>query len=183
MNDKEIISLFFKRDEKAIDALSEKYGRMMRKISYNILHDDRDADECVNDALLGVWNRIPPENPDPLVTFVCRIVKNVSVARYRYNTAEKRNSTYDVCIDELAECLPAKGGISCEADELTSLIEKFLDSQTRTNRIIFMKRYWYDEPIKVISQETGIKESSVNVRLFRLRKKLRAFIEKEGMTI
>lgn len=103
--DEYIIELFFARSEDAISSLDEKYGRTCRSISFNIVGDLDDADECVNDAYLGAWNAIPPARPNPLLTFVAKIVRNVSISRYRRNSAAKRSSSCTVALEELENCL------------------------------------------------------------------------------
>ena len=108
MDDEKIIELFFVRSEQAIKELDRKYGRKCHAVSYNILNNHQDAEECVNDAYLGAWNAIPPAKPDPLLAFVCKIVRNVSLKRYERNTAAKRNSRYDVSIEELGDCFYGK---------------------------------------------------------------------------
>ncbi|MBQ3866058.1 MAG: sigma-70 family RNA polymerase sigma factor, partial [Clostridia bacterium] len=92
MDDEKIIELFFARSEEALDALAQKYGRLLRGVAGNVLADPRDTEECLNDAYLALWNKIPPEKPDPLSAYVCRVVRNLAVKRYHRNTAEKRNS-------------------------------------------------------------------------------------------
>ena len=92
MDDERIIELFFARSENAIRKLDDKYGHLFQSVSYNILNNRLDAEECVNDAYLGTWNAIPPAKPNPLYAFVCKIVRNISLKRYDHNTAAKRNS-------------------------------------------------------------------------------------------
>jgi DNA-directed RNA polymerase specialized sigma24 family protein len=112
--DSEIIDLFNERSEKAIMELSKKYGSVCRKVARNILNNDLDAEECVNDSFLGAWNTIPPQKPNPLLTYICRIVRNLSVKKYHANTALKRNSFYDAALDELGECLAAAANVETE---------------------------------------------------------------------
>ena len=109
MDDKKIIELFYERSEQAITELSKKYGLLCEKIADNILNNHLDAEECVNDAYLAVWNTIPPQNPDSLVSYVCRIVRNQAIKKYHENTALKRNSIYDTSLDELEEDTAALG--------------------------------------------------------------------------
>ncbi|NLE14203.1 MAG: hypothetical protein GX628_11070 [Clostridiales bacterium] len=104
MDDSKIIELFFERSEQAIIELSKKYGSICDRVAYNILNNRSDAEECVNDAYLAVWNAIPPQRPDPLLSYVCRIVRNLALKKYHANTALKRNSMYDVCLDEIVDC-------------------------------------------------------------------------------
>ena len=102
MEDERIIALLFQRSEEALRCLADKYGRVCHSMSYRILGDRRDAEECVNDAYLGVWNSVPPQRPDPLAAYLCRIVRNLSIKRYHANRAAKRHSGYDLALEELA---------------------------------------------------------------------------------
>ena len=106
IDDRKIIALFFERNEQAIKELSEKYGAVFTKVAYNILNNRQDAEECINEAYLAAWNTIPPHNPNPLLSYVCRIVRNLAIKKYRANTAAKRNSIYDAALDELENCFP-----------------------------------------------------------------------------
>ena len=112
IDDRKIIALFFERNEQAIKELSEKYGAVFTKVAYNILNNRQDAEECINEAYLAAWNTIPPHNPNPLLSYVCRIVRNLAIKKYHANTAAKRNSIYDAALDELENCFPSYGWIS-----------------------------------------------------------------------
>ena len=107
MNDSEIIDLFYMRSERAIMELAAKYGNVCNKVAKNILNNILDAEECVNDAYLGAWNTIPPQNPNPLLTYICRIVRNLSIKKYHANTSVKRNSFYDAALDFRKGAYPA----------------------------------------------------------------------------
>lgn len=185
MEDTQIIQLFFQRSEQGIHALDKKYGRIFRSLSYNILHSDPDAEECVNDAYLGTWNSIPPARPNPLLAFVCKIVRNLSLKRHAYNTAAKRNSAYDVALSELEDCLAAPGSIEAELEskELTQMIQQFLDSLSAENRVIFMRRYWFSDPYSAIAKQVGLSEKNVSVRLSRMRSQLRVFLSERGVLV
>ena len=178
MNDDRIIELFFERSEQAIKELDDKYGRVCYSVSYNILNNRTDAEECVNDAYFGTWNAIPPEKPNPLVTFVCKIVRNISLKRYEYNTAIKRNSVYDVAMEELENCLSSATTVEEEIAEreLTKIIESFLDSLSKENRVIFLRRYWFSDTYSDIAKQVGLTEKNVSVRLTRIRKELRKYL-------
>lgn len=178
MNDERIIELFFERSEEAISELDKKYGRACHAVSYNILNDIRDAEECVNDAYLGTWNAIPPARPNPLITFVLKIVRNISLKRYEQNTALKRNSRYDASMEELEDCLFSSSNVEEEITkrELTGIIESFLDSLSKENLVIFLRRYWFSDTYEEIAKTVGLTEKNVSVRLTRLRKELRKYL-------
>ena len=185
MNDEQIIGLFFERSEQAITELDKKYGRVCHSVSYNILSNRQDAEECVNDAYLGVWNAIPPAKPNPLLAFVCKIVRNISLKRYEQNTAVKRNSKYDVAMEELEECLASSATIEEEIAEreLTKMIESFLDSLSKENRVIFLRRYWFSDTYADIAKQVGLTEKNVSVRLTRIRKELRKHLSEREILI
>ena len=185
MNDEKIIELFFERSEQAIKELDEKYGQTCHKISYNILSNHQDAEECVNDAYLAAWNAIPPEKPNPLLAFVCKIVRNISLKRYEQNTAAKRNSRYDVAMEELEDCLASATTVDKEIAEreLTEIIEAFLDSLSKENRVIFLRRYWFFDNYSDIAKQVGLTKTNVSVRLTRIRKELRKYLLERGVLL
>ena len=178
MDDEKIIELFFNRSEQAIEEVDKKYGKTCHNISYNILHNKLDAEECVNDAYLGAWNAIPPARPNPLLTYLCKIVRNLSLKRYEFNTAIKRNSTYDVAMEELESCLSSPETVESEIalKELTHIIENFLDSLSTENRVIFLRRYWFSDTYSDIAARVGMTEKNVSVRLTCIREKLRNYL-------
>ena len=182
MNDERIIELFLERSEQAIKELDSKYGKVFHSLSFRILSNHQDAEECVNDSYLGTWNAIPPTNPNPLLAFVCKIVRNISLKRYEQNTAIKRNNYYDVAMEELQDCLVSSITIDEEIAEieLIEIIESFLDSLSKENRVIFLRRYWFSDTYAEIAKQVGLTEKNVSVRLTRLRKDLRNYlIERE----
>lgn len=182
MQDERIIGLFFERSEEAITALEQKYGRLCRQISQNILGDDETVEECINDCWLGVWNAIPPQRPRHLGSFVCTVVRNLSLKRRRADRAKKRDRQYDTAFEELQDCL--QGGASAEAQleqkELVRTMESFLDRLSRENRLIFLRRYWFLDSYEAIASLTGLSVKTVSVRLTRLREKLRKYLREEG---
>lgn len=184
-DDAEILRLLFARSENALSLLTQKYGAISRRIASNILKDGRDAEECVQDAYLAVWNAVPPARPDPLLAYVCRIVRNLAIKRYHANAARKRNSFYDAALDELSGCLAANEGTEDAAGvhALTQSIERFLDDLPQQERILFVHRYWYGDSVQAAAKRLGITANNASVRLSRLRGKLRAQLGKEGYTI
>lgn len=185
MDDEKIIELFFNRSEQAIEEVDKKYGKTCHNISYNILHNKLDAEECVNDAYLGAWNAIPPARPNPLLTYLCKIVRNLSLKRYEFNTAIKRNSTYDVAMEELESCLSSPETVESEIalKELTHIIENFLDSLSTENRVIFLRRYWFSDTYSDIAARVGMTEKNVSVRLARIRQKLRNYLTEREVLV
>ena len=185
MDDSKIIDLFFERSEQAVAELSEKYGALCRKVALNILGNDQDAEECLNDAYLGVWNTIPPQRPDRLLSYVCRIVRNQAVKRYHFNTAAKRNSAYDVALDELEDCFSSQLTVEKEFDaiETSRALNSFLAGLSRDNRMLFVMRYWQSVPVEELAARYKTSSHNVSVRLSRIRKKLKEYLIKEGVSL
>jgi len=185
MEDNKIIDLFFQRSESAIAQLAEKYGKLCLKIAQNILNNTSDAEECLNDTYLGVWNSIPPNHPESLSAYVCKIARNLSLKRYSYNTASKRNSNYEVALDELEDCIASLKTVEDEVAEhtLTKDIEQFLDTLNETDRVIFMRRYYFSDSYADIAKQTGLTEKNVSVRLTRLRSKMRDYLTERDYEI
>ena len=183
MRDHEIIALFFERSERAITELGGKYGTAIKSVASNILKDVQDVEETVNDTYLTVWNRIPPTTPKHLGAYVCRIAKNLSLKRFHTNTAQKRNTYYDVALDELEETIPALSSVESiyDAKELTGYLNQFLKDLRKEDRYLFMRRYWFGDKISNIAENLNITPHKASVRLFRLRQKLQEYLKKEGM--
>jgi len=185
MTDTEIIDLFFERSEQAIIEISKKHGSPVRQVAYNILQNEQDAEECVNDTWLALWDSIPPQIPDRLRTFACRIARNLATKRYHSNTALKRNSHYDLTLDELAGCIPDSGGPedAYSAKELSIILSRFLDTLSYKDRFIFMRRFWYLDSPENIARMTNMSYGAVSVRLHRVKTKLKKLLLKEGVPV
>lgn len=185
LDDRKIIELFFERSEQAIVELSNKYGSVCTKVAFNILNNKQDTEECVNDAYLGTWNTVPPQNPNPLLSYVCRIVRNLAIKRYHANTAAKRNSIYDVALDELENCFPSVASVEYEfsAMETARMIDAFLETLDQKNRIMFVRRYWHSDSIDDLTKLFYTSNHNISVRLSRTREKLKKYLIKEGVTL
>ena len=183
MDDSKITELFFNRDEDAVKKLDEKYGALFKKVASNILRDSRDAEECVNDAYLGVWCTIPPNKPENLAAYVIRIVRNTAAKRYHSNCAKKRNSFYDTALDELCDCFACADDVerTLETREAIRLVNKFLEKADRQSRILFVKRYYYAEAVSDIARELGYDAHYVSVKLSRIRSKLKTYLIEKGV--
>lgn len=182
IDDEKIIELFFNRSEQAIQELDIKYGKVFHKLSYNIVNSRQDAEECVNDAYLGAWNAIPPARPNPLLSYLCKIVRNLSLKNYYRKEAEKRSSRYTIAMEELEASIADPNTVETEmaAKELARIIEGFLDTLTAENRVIFMRRYWFSDSYKDIAEFVGLSEKNISVRLTRIREKMKQYlIERE----
>ena len=183
LEDSKIIELFFDRSEEAITELSKKYGQVCKSVAENILNNQLDSEECVNDAFLAVWNTIPPQKPEHLPSYVCRIVRNLAIKKYHANTAQKRNSIYDVAIDEIKECFPSSALVEdeIESSDTAKAIDCFLESMDKQSRILFVRRYYYSDSIEELSELFRTSKHNISVRLSRIRKNLKKYLIKEGV--
>lgn len=177
MEDHELLTLLWQRAQSAIPALADRFGKQLYRTAMNLLNNPRDAEECVNDTYMALWNAIPPKRPEPLSPYVYRIGRNIALNRLRDNTAQKR-SGYELSLDELAGCMPAP----CTEDgrALGRSIDAWLDTLNKDNRVMFLRRYWFGDNIKDIAAAFHMTENAVSVRLSRLRNSLKAHLIKEG---
>ncbi|MCM1179742.1 MAG: RNA polymerase sigma factor [Clostridium sp.] len=185
LDDKEIIRLFYERSEQAIVALEKKYANIFFSVSFNILKNRQDAEETLNEVYLAAWDTIPPQNPKPLLTYLMRIVRNISIKRYHKNSAIKRNSYYDIALNELEDSFSCIESVEekYEVKELAETINTFLDIIDRKNKQIFVRRYYFADSIEEIAGKFSLSENNVSVRLYRIRKRLKKYLEKEGYRI
>ena len=182
IDDEKIIDLFFERSEQGIRELDNKYGTVCHNLSYNIVNNRQDAEECVNDAYLGAWNAIPPVRPNPLLSYIVKIVRNISLKIYRRKEAAKRNGHYTIALEEIEGYIADQKTVEdeIEARELARIIGEFLDTMTLENRVIFMRRYWFSDSYKDIAEFMGLSEKNISVRLTRIREKMKQYlIERE----
>lgn len=182
MDDKSIVDLYWQRSEKAVSETQHKYGRYFFSIAYNILANSEDAEESVNDTYMAAWNQLPPHRPSVLAAFLGKITRNISISRWRSRAAHKRGGGEIIlALEELSECI--ESGQNPEADylrkEASDLFNKFLDALPRDERNVFLRRYWYLDPIADIAKDFGFSQSKVKSMLHRTRAKLRIQLEKE----
>ena len=185
MDDMRIVELYRLRDEQAIVETDCKYGAYCRRISENILTAREDADECVNDTYHAVWTHIPPDAPASLRAYLGRIVRNLSLSRFRKNRAAKRYEGMELLLSELNDCIPAPGSPekALEGAELTEYLNAWLRSLNADDRALFLRRYWYGDAVKALAAATGCTASQMTQRMLALRRKLRGFLEKKGVSI
>lgn len=186
MDDNKIIDLLFERAETALNEVSHKYSRLYKGIIKEILSDECDVDECANDVLLAVWNSIPPNRPNSLSAYVCKIARRIGVDRLRYNTRQKRNSNYIVMLSELDDCLTDEAVIddNTERNEvIRSVLSDFVRALDPETQVLFIRRYVYLESVTSLAERFEMNENHISVKLYRARKKLKNVLEKEGIRV
>ncbi len=182
MEDHKIIALYWERSERAISETANKYSRYCHYIADRILNNDADAQEIVNDTYLKAWNSIPPQKPTSLKSYVGMIARQLAFDTYRAQKAEKRGGQMPLVLDELAECIPSGEDIG-ESVALRDILNAFLGTLPKKTQKVFVRRYWYASPTSEIATEYGMTENHVNVLLCHTRKKLKAFLSKEGFEV
>jgi RNA polymerase sigma-70 factor (ECF subfamily) len=182
MNDEEIVRLLFARDEAALAAVQKKYGKLCLSVAMNILADRQDAEECLNDTLLALWNLVPPEKPTQLSPYLVAIVRIRALKRLEYKTAECRNGI-PTPIEELSEVLPDASLTEGSDGALLAAIEAFLHEERASARRIFIKRYFAFMSYSQIAAAERCSEAKVKSQLHRTRERLREYLRKEGFVI
>lgn len=183
MDDKEIVELYWQRNEQAIKETADKYGAYCRKISRNILSDLSDSEENVNDAYMQAWLSIPPHKPDSLMAFLGKLTRNLALNRYKAIHAKKRLwNQFAISLDELSDCTPSNIIVEQEAEiaELGKSISRFLYSQKEDIRNVFVCRYFYCDSVEEISDRFGYSQSKIKSMLMRARIRLKSYLKKEG---
>lgn len=182
MQDEKILDLFWSRDEAAIEQTQAKYGAYCSSVARNILQSPEDCEECVNDTWLRAWNAIPPQRPKRLRMFLAKITRNLAFDRYKTQSAQKRNAEAEVVLAELEQCLTT--GISTEdhvlARELEIAMGRFVKDLPAREANVFVRRYFFADPIGDIAKRYSLTTGNVTVILARTRQKLRAYLKKEG---
>ena len=186
MEDREIIALYNARSETAIEQTDTEYGAFCHSIAFHILGNAEETAECVSDAYLALWNAIPPHQPQCLRAFLGKITRNLSLNRLEKLRAQKRGGTQtDLVLEELSACIPAQSGAETVTEDIVirETLNRFLKSLSETERRVFVRRYWYTDPVSEIASGLNISENRVYVMLHRTRKKLRVMLEKEGIVL
>lgn len=186
MEDQDIIGLFWRRDQQALRETQQKYGAYCTAVARNILVSPEDSQECVQDALLRLWDTIPPQRPRCLRAYLGRITRNLAVNRLRAMTAQRRGGGIQhLPLEELGDLVSGQGDplSELEKQQLADSISGFLRQLPPEKRRLFLLRYWYAESLNQVAAETGLTQDKVRNDLFRLRKKLKKHLEKEGFTL
>ena len=184
VNDKSMVELFEQRNEQGIAEANRAYGGLLKTIAMHILHDSRDAEECVSDTMLKAWNTIPPQKPKFFSAFLAKLTRNFALNRYAEEHAAKRGGgAVPIVLEELAECIPAQSDTEQVLDRmaLTEALEKFLDSLPKQHAKIFMRRYFSMLEPGEIADELSVSENTVRSTLRRTGEKLRKFLLKEEL--
>ncbi|MBO5416823.1 MAG: sigma-70 family RNA polymerase sigma factor [Clostridia bacterium] len=185
MSDEAIIELYWQRQEKAIQATDQKYGKYLFTIAYNIVKNSMDCEECLNDTYLGTWNSIPPKRPPVFQTFLSKIMRSQALIRFRRNAAAKRIPSEMVSsLEELDECMAYNPSVEEEylVGELSRVLNSYLHSLTDRQTFIFICRYYYSDTISHIASMLGLSENTIFRELANIRKGLKERLEREGVS-
>lgn len=184
MEDERIIELYWSRDEAAISHTKQRYGEKLKRISFNILKNYEDAEESENETYLKAWGAIPPKRPQYFFAFLAKICRNISFHRLDWLNADKRNAEIVQLTAEMEQCIPDRmADRRFEAEEIGEIFSAFLQNQSKQNQVIFIRRYFFAEPIREIARHLGISEGTVKSSLSRTRNKLRVYLKKEDIRV
>lgn len=183
MNDESIVKLFEERDEKAIERVACLYGNYCRSVARGILHNPSEAEDCVSDAYMQAWNRIPPEKPRSLLAYLARITRNLALDLYRKKSAKMRSGQVEVLYDELCECIPDGASDPVDRLALSEALNLFLSSEPVLARKLFVRRYFYASSLGEIAKEYGVSEGNVKTSLCRSRQRLKNFLREKGIQV
>ena len=184
MEDEQIVTLYWERNEQAISETQTKYDRYLQKIANNILNNLDDSRESVNDTYAEVWKSIPPRRPKYFFAFLASICRHLSLNRVDWKQAAKRRAQVVPLTEEMENCIPdAVHERQMEAKELGRLLDLFLEGLPKDSRLIFLRRYWYVDSVPEIAARYGMTESKVKMQLSRTKEKLRSFLEQEGIYV
>lgn len=184
MEDRQIMDLFWRRDHGAIPAVQEKYGGRLLGLAQRLVGSREDAEECVNDAYLKVWNAIPPERPQCLYAYLAKVCRNLALDRLDWRNAQKRKAEVVSLTLELETCIPdSRREQHLSGQALGAVLTAFLQKLPEEQRLLFLRRYWYGDSIQEIAMRYGLGESKVKTSLMRTRNRLRKYLEKEGILV
>lgn len=182
MTDQKIIDLYFARDERAILETERAHGAFCMGVSMSILNNRQDAEECINDTYLKAWNAIPPTVPQSLRAFLARIVRNLSIDRYRKKRMKRPTVELEAAMAELAACIPTETERE-DAAALSDLLNQFLRTEEETDRRLFLGRYWHGAPVKTLADGSGLSPNAVTKRLGKTRERLRVYLTERGYSV
>lgn len=184
ITDDEIIKGFASRDEQAISAVIKKYGKQCFGIANRFLNNREDSEQCVNDALMKVWESFPQNRPRELLPYLASIIRNTALSKLRSDNAAKRGGAVTEVLEELENCASSSGTEeSLDAAELEAAINKFLGTLRSEHRRMFLMRCWACCELSEIASRLGMTEGSVAVTLTRIRNKLKVYLRKRGYDI
>jgi len=184
MEDAAIVDLYWQRDHRAISETDKKYGRYCYTIAYNICADHEDAEECVNDTWFKAWNLMPEQRPTALTGFLGAITRNLAINAFRFKHRKKRGGGETVlALDELSECLADSMDVSREYEkkEFEEAIGTFAEGLNETEQKVFVSRYYFLASVEEIAARLHCTQGKVKSILFRVRGKLRIYLQEEGL--
>ena len=183
MEENELTELYFSRDESAIACTESRYGGLLKRLVMGILRCEQDCEECLSDVYFRLWSTIPPVRPDSFKAYALKIARTEALMKLRRQRAKKRDRALERSLNELEGILPDKSVPDGSQGEITELINSFLGGLGRDARVIFVKKYWFFESVREISQSCGFSEAKVKSSLHSTREKLKKYLEQEGVVL
>lgn len=184
MDDQKIIALYLARNEEAIAQTAASYGARLFILADHILESNQDAEESVNDTYWRVWNSIPPQRPNHFFAYLAKICRHLALNRVEWRNAAKRKAEIVSLTEEMAQCIPSQSrDTEPDSQALGTILDTFLRTLSKENRMIFLRRYWYADAIAEIAARYGTTEGAIQMRLNRTKAKLLRYLEREGIQV
>ena len=182
MEDREIVQLYWDRDQRAITEADAKYGPLCRSVALRILDVPEDSEECVSDTWLRSWNAMPPQRPSRLGAFLAKLTRNLALDRWRRDHAQKRYAGETaLALEELGEIASGKSlEEEVQRRALAEAVNAFLRSLPAADRDLFLRRYWSMETLESVAGGAGLSVTALHRRLAKLRERLKDHLQKEG---
>ena len=183
MEDGQIVELLYIHDEKGLKETKNKYNSLLYNLAYGILMNKEDSEECTNDTYLKIWKVIPPNKPNFFKAFICKITRQISIDRYRYNHSKNRSN--NISLNDLDYEIKSNENIEekINENELVEKINIFLSNLDIESQVLFVRKYFFFESLDELENKFNISKNTINVKLFRIKKKLRRYLESEGYNI
>ena len=182
--DQQIIELLHQRNESVIPMIQKQYGALCYQIAYRIIGNREDAEECVNDMLMGVWESVPPHSPAHLPSYLASLVRKTALQKYRNAHRLKRGGTaFSESLDEIGELIPSNEQVEREIEkrELTAALTAWLQTLPPDSKRLFIARYYMAESVHTLAERHQLSVGAVKMKLLRIRQRLRNHLEKEGL--
>lgn len=184
-DDRGIIGLYFERSEDAIKQTERKYGAFIKSVAFNILADREDAEECVNQALLLLWQHIPPDDPVCFKAYLTSVVRNIALDMRRKDKTKKRfSSEYRGSAEELEELLAGEEfDDQFDSMRLKEIIGRFVRALPEKERYIFVSRFYCFDSLSAVASSLKVSDSTIVRMINDIKRKLKTELEKEGFII
>lgn len=173
MSDQELLRLLDTQPNEALAQILKQYGGLLNAVALAILQNPQDAEECIADTLLKLWNtRDRIEKPERLKSYLCAIARNAAIDRRRKHTPLPLSLELTET-DALSEQI--------DALLLSELVTGAVHQLEQPTREIILQRYYGQWSIREIARYHGLSVRAVESQLYRGRKQLKTILSEGGI--